>query len=161
MVKSSGKFYRNFVVLLMVNFVALALGAAYTDSGVSSDWYKSLNQASWTPPGWVFGMAWTTIGVTYALMMTYLSVSSYRHIDQVHNWFWFSVAFNIMWNPVFFWKHFLWLGVIVLVILSYLIFRLVDFTRSSMGWKIAWLGMPYFIWLMIATSLNLYIALMN
>lgn len=161
MVKNSGNFLKNFAVLLMVNFGALALGAAYTDPGTSSDWYTSLNQAPWTPPGWVFGAAWTTIGITFSLMMTFLSISTYRHIDQLQRWFWFSVTFNIMWNPVFFWKHYVWLGVVVLGILSYLIYRLVDFTRETMGWKVAWLGMPYFVWLMIATSLNLYIAIMN
>ena len=161
MVKSSGKFERNLIFLLLVNIFALALGAAYTEPGISSDWYASLNQAPWTPPGWVFGAAWATIAITYSIMVTYLSVSSYRHLDEIRNWYWFSVAFNIMWNPVFFLKHWTIVGGIILIILSYLIFRLVDFTRKTMGWKVAWLGIPYFIWLMIATSLNLYIVLMN
>ena len=161
MVKISGKFLTNFVVLLMVNFGALALGAAYTDPGTSSDWYLNLPKAPWNPPGWVFGAAWTTIGITYSLMMTYLSVSTYRHLDQIQRWFWFSVTFNILWNPVFFWKHQIWMGIVILGILSYLIYNLVDFTRKTMGWKVAWLGMPYFVWLMIALSLNLYIGIVN
>ena len=155
------KFWYKLAILLMINFGALALGAAWTDPGTNSDWYRLANQAPWTPPGWVFGAAWFTIGVTYSIMMAFLDTSKYRHIDEIQRWFWFSVALNIAWNPVFFWLHAKWMGVVVLVVLSYLIYRLVDFTRESLGWKVAWLGMPYFIWLMIALSLNLYIAIMN
>ena len=155
------KFWYKLVILLMVNFGALALGAAWTDPGTNSDWYRLANQAPWTPPGWVFGAAWFTIGVTYSIMMAYLDTSVYGKWEEVQRWFWFSVVLNIAWNPVFFWLHATGLGVIILLLLAYLIFRLVDFTREAMGWKVAWLGMPYFIWLMIALSLNLYIAIMN
>ena len=151
----------KFIILLMINFGALALGAAWTDPGTSSDWYVNANQAPWTPPGWVFGAAWFTIGVTYAVMMAFLDNSKYRDLDQIQHWFWASVALNILWNPIFFSWHATWLGVVILLGLSYCIFSLTDFARKALGWKVAVFGMPYFIWLMIATSLNMYIAIMN
>jgi len=154
-------FWYKFGILLMVNFGALALGNAWTSTGVISDWYINANQAPWTPPGWVFGAAWFTIAVTFSVMMAFLDTSTYRHLDEIQRWFWYSVALNILWNPVFFWLHAKWMGVIVLLVLSYLIYRLVNFSREALGWKVAVFGMPYFIWLMIATSLNMYIALMN
>ena len=154
-------FWYKFAVLLMVNFGALALGNAWTSSGVISDWYVNANQAPWTPPGWVFGAAWATIGVTFAVMMAFIDTSTYRHLDQVQRWFWLSVVLNIAWNPVFFGLHAVWTGVGVLMLLSFWIYNLIDFARKTMGWKVAVFGMPYFIWLMIATSLNMYIAIMN
>jgi len=155
------KFWYKLVILLMVNFGALALGAAWTDPGTNSDWYRLANQAPWTPPGWVFGAAWFTIGVTYSIMMAYLDTSVYGKWEEVQRWFWFSVVLNIAWNPVFFALHAIGLSIIILLALAYQIFNLVDFTRDKLGWKVAWLGMPYFIWLMIALSLNLYISIMN
>ena len=155
------KFIYKFAILLMVNFGALALGNAWTSSGITSEWYTTANQAPWTPPGWVFGAAWFSIAVTFSAMMAFIDTSTYRHLDEVKRWFWWSVVLNILWNPVFFWLHMKWLGVAVLIGLSFLIYRLVDFTRKSMGWKVAILGVSYFGWLMIATSLNMYIALMN
>jgi len=155
------KFWYKLVILLMVNFGALALGAAWTDPGTNSDWYRLANQAPWTPPGWVFGAAWFTIGVTYSIMMAYLDTSVYGKWEEVQRWFWFSVVLNIAWNPVFFTFHAVGLGIILLLSLAYQIFNLVEFTQDKLGWKVAWLGMPYFIWLMIALSLNLYIAIMN
>ena len=161
LITMNNKWFYKFGILMLINFGALALGAAWTDPGTSSDWYVNANQAPWTPPGWVFGAAWFTIAVTYAAMMAFLDTSKYRHIDEIQRWFWFSVVLNIAWNPVFFLFHGVGLGIIILLALAYQIFNLVDFTRESLGWKVAWLGMPYFIWLMIALSLNLYIAIMN
>ncbi|MEM6378823.1 MAG: TspO/MBR family protein, partial [Bacteroidota bacterium] len=49
------------IIFLILNFVALGIGGFFTGPGTSSEWYNNLNQAPWTPPGWVFGAAWTTI----------------------------------------------------------------------------------------------------
>ena len=68
---------------------------------------------------------------------------------------------NISWNPVFFGLHAVGLGIIILLSLAYCIFNLVEFTKEKLGWKVAWLGMPYFLWLMVALSLNLYFTIMN
>lgn len=63
---------KKILIFLVINFTALAIGGFYTGSGVSSDWYESLNKAPWTPPGWVFGAAWTFIMICYAFFMAYL-----------------------------------------------------------------------------------------
>jgi tryptophan-rich sensory protein len=49
----------------------------------------------------------------------------------------------------------------VFVLLSYFIYLIIDSNRKMFGWKYAWLGLPYFIWLMVATSLDMYISIMN
>ena len=48
---------KTFVLFFVLNFAALALGGLFTGSGVTSDWYTKANQAPWTPPGFVFGLA--------------------------------------------------------------------------------------------------------
>ncbi|MDG2281196.1 MAG: tryptophan-rich sensory protein, partial [Flavicella sp.] len=50
---------KRILLFLVLNFTALAVGGLFTGTGVSSDWYQNLNQAPWTPPGWVFGFMWT------------------------------------------------------------------------------------------------------
>jgi len=49
------------ITFLLLNFGALAVGGFFTGKGVPSYWYSDLIKAPWTPPGWVFGFAWTTI----------------------------------------------------------------------------------------------------
>jgi benzodiazapine receptor len=49
------------IFFLVLNFSALAIGSWLMNNGPITNWYMNLNQAPWTPPGWVFGIAWTTI----------------------------------------------------------------------------------------------------
>ena len=61
---------QRLILFLTLNFGALALGGIFAGQGAVSDWYEALNKAPWTPPGWVFGFAWTTIMICYSLFMT-------------------------------------------------------------------------------------------
>jgi tryptophan-rich sensory protein len=101
------------LVFLVVNFTALAIGGLATKNGVSSDWYAQLNKAPWTPPGWVFGAAWTSIMVCYAIYMAY---AWEIQLDKKHVLLLFIAQWilNVLWNPVFFssncpyWLHFIY-----------------------------------------------------
>ena len=64
--------FKKIILFLVLNFGALAIGSYFTDSGASSDWYQNLNKAPWTPAGWVFGAAWTSIMICYSVYMAYL-----------------------------------------------------------------------------------------
>ena len=52
-------------LFLLLNFGALAIGSYFMNNGPQSNWYLTLNKAPWTPPGWVFGVAWTTIMICF------------------------------------------------------------------------------------------------
>ena len=147
-----------FLGFAVLNFGGLAFGQIWTGDGVTSEWYTTLNQAPWTPPGWVFGLAWTTIALTFSAFMAW----SWAEIDiEVMVMYPFALVLNILWNPIFFGLHWTWVGVVILLLLSFVIYHMTDFARCIHGWKVAWLLLPYFTWLMIATSLNLYISIMN
>jgi len=111
-----------------------------------------------TPPGGVVGLAWTTIAITFSLLMTSFYLKNSAKSLRL---FFPALILNISWNPVFFGLHWVWTGVMVLVLLSYFIYLIIDSNRKMFGWKYAWLGLPYFIWLMVATSLDMYISIMN
>lgn len=66
------KSFPQFLVFLVLNFTALGIGGFATGPGVASSWYQNLNQAPWTPPGWVFGVAWTTIMVCFTFYLVVL-----------------------------------------------------------------------------------------
>lgn len=51
------KFTGTLILFLVLNFGALGIGTILMDNGPQSLWYTSLNQAPWTPMGWVFGAA--------------------------------------------------------------------------------------------------------
>ena len=147
------------ILFLFANFAALAIGGLFTGKGVPSDWYTSLQKAPWTPPGWVFGAAWTTIMVAFSIYMAYLwpSISNKRLILGIYLLQW---VLNVAWNPAFFHFHFVGLALLVISALTVLIVFMIFYFRTELGWYTLLLA-PYAIWLLIATSLNGYILLYN
>jgi benzodiazapine receptor len=147
------------VIFLIINFAALGLGSLFTTNGVNSDWYANLNKAPWTPPGWVFGAAWTTIMVCFAIYMAFAWNSSINRNGLIAL---FSLQWilNVSWNPVFFKYHQSFLGLIIIVSLTILVgyFLFSYFTHLKIK---SVLILPYFIWLIIASSLNGFILLQN
>jgi tryptophan-rich sensory protein len=147
------------LLFLLINFAALGLGGFFTGNGVSSDWYVNLNKAPWTPPGWVFGAAWTTIMICFSFYMAYA-------VKQVDNFKWLIGLFvlqwilNVVWNPVFFYYQQVLLGLIVISLLTLLVGYFFFNYWSVLKLKALFI-LPYLIWLIIATSLNAYVLVKN
>jgi len=152
------KFFRTFVGLLIINFGALGIGSVLMDNGPQTEWYTSLNQAPWTPPGWVFGVAWTTIMICFSIYMAYLFIQ--KPSKKLTLLFLIQFALNVSWNYIFFNQHLVGLGLVVIFGLTLLVgFFLVHY-RKELQTKTL-LILPYFVWLCIATSLNAYILFNN
>ena len=146
------------LLFLIINFGGLFIGGLFTGEGVPSDWYQNLNKAPWTPPGWVFGAAWTTIMICFSVYLAIL----WKKITLKNLLYLYIAEFilNVIWNPLFF--HFKWINVALLSIslLTILIIYMAVSLRVEMRYKTL-LIFPYLIWLIIATSLNGYIVLYN
>lgn len=147
------------ILFLIINFAALGIGGLFTSNGVSSDWYFNLNKAPWTPPGWVFGFAWTTIMICFSVYMAYLWESSDSR-KKLSALFIIQWILNVIWNPVFFKYHLSFPGLIIIVSLTFLVGYLLFRYFSRLRIKSIFI-LPYFLWLIIASSLNAYICLMN
>ena len=66
------------VLFLFINFGGLAIGSWLMNNGPTSSWYTNLNQAPWTPEGWVFGAAWTIIMICFSVYLGQLFVKQNR-----------------------------------------------------------------------------------
>lgn len=153
------KFIARSFVFLLLNFFALTLGGLFTADGVSSEWYQTLDKAPWTPPGWVFGAAWTFLMICYAI---YLAIVWKEKSLQKKNAALYAMQwiFNVSWNPIFFYYHLDILGLINLLLLSAVLFGTAMLNVKSFR-TATLLILPYIIWLCIATSLNAYITFNN
>ena len=147
------------IIFLVLNFAALGLGSLFTSKGVSSDWYLNLNKAPWTPPGWVFGFAWTSIMICFAFFMAY-AWNSVANRNLLIGLFTVQWILNILWNPVFFKYQEVFLGLVVISLLTLLIGYFLFAYFSGLKLKVL-LVLPYLLWLLIATSLNAYILVKN
>lgn len=144
--------------IIILNIIGLALGSMWTDPGTSSEWYSSIIKAPWSPPGWVFGAAWSTIALTFGIFMSQLWVK--RNMEAIFLYL-TSFVLNVIWNPIFFYLHWTLLGAIVITLLGLNILALIHLARTQYSWKMSFWAFPYFIWLVIATSLNWFIVIMN
>ena len=147
------------ILFLALNFGALALGGIFAGQGAVSDWYDGLQKAPWTPPGWVFGFAWTTIMICFSIFMS----MAWEKINNKKKFvLLFSIQWilNVGWNPSFFYYLNVLLGLIIICSLTILIaYLLVDYYKK-LG-SLTFFLLPYLIWLCIASSLNGYILFMN
>ena len=146
-------------IFLLLNFGALALGGLFTSKGVPSEWYISLSKAPWTPPGWVFGAAWTTIMICFSIYMAnvWTATEDKRFLILLYSVQW---ILNVGWNPTFFYYHKVLTALLLISALTLLILFILLFYWQTLKLQ-SLLIAPYFIWLLIATSLNGYIFFKN
>lgn len=151
--------YIRLIIFLVLNFAALGIGGMFTKTGVPSDWYQNLNKAPWTPPGWMFGLAWTTIMITFSVYMAYVwgKTDNKTFLATLYIFQW---ILNVGWCLVFFKNQLVLLGFIVILALTILIAYML-FAGFAQYKYWALLVLPYFLWLVIATSLNAYIQFNN
>ena len=161
--KTKSAFNRNFVYLsilfLFLNFFGLYLGVYFTGDGVTSDWYQTLNKAPWTPPGWVFGFAWTSIMICFAFYLSKLFIKDPNKkrnvIIYTSQW-----ILNLSWNPLFFYFHEMAIAMIILILLLIILLYFLYVNYSTIKTS-SFLLLPYVLWLIVACSLNAYTLINN
>lgn len=152
------KIIKLFLFFLIINFSALALGSWLMDNGPLTNWYINLNKAPWTPPGWVFGAAWTVIMICFSIYLANLfNKNKSLHLKTLFS---IQLILNISWNYIFFNLHLITLGLLVITCLTFTVFYFF-FNYKNQVKNLSYLLLPYMIWLLIATSLNAYILLNN
>lgn len=114
-------------------------------------WYDALNKPSWTPPRWVFPVAWTSL---YLLM----SLAGMRVAQAAGNgnatalWS-LQIALNTLWTPIYFGLHRIRAAMVVMVCL-WLAVALATFSFFGVDRVAGLLFVPYLIWVTIAAALN-------
>ncbi len=146
------------IFFLVLNFGALVIGSYFTEAGVLSEWYSNLDKAPWTPPGWMFGAAWSIIMVCFAIYMAYGT----KQINSrgLLSTFGIQWVLNVLWNLAFFYYQSISAGLIIISALTILVAYMLYHYWSRLKNKSFWLA-PYLLWMLIATSLNAYIFIRN
>lgn len=133
---------------------AMAMGGLF----MPGQWYVDLNRAPWNPPNYVFPIAWTILYTMIAIAGWLIFKQPNKQLKAL--WL-LQLLFNATWSWVFFGQHWVLLGLINLLILVILIAVLLFKSHQQKLKIIAWLLTPYFLWVLLASSLNAYIWLYN
>ncbi len=152
---------KKLVVFLILNFLALAIGSYFIGNIQTDTWYQGLAKAPWTPPGWVFGAAWTVVMITFSLFLS-KAIDPRESVKPIAIYILFAIQFllNVGWNLVFFRHHMILTGMAVIFFLTALVIWFTWWGFWAKG-KVGIYMLPYLLWLLIATSLNIYIVFHN
>ncbi len=125
-----------------------------------SPWYEHLNKSSLTPPGFIFSVVWSLLYGLLAVIAWMLSNHKEALAKKNTLLFALQMLMNWAWTPLFFGLHWTMLSALWLVSLSCLnLFLVIKLKKTHK--TIAWLLMPYLLWLVFASYLNVVIALSN
>lgn len=125
------------------------------------DWYKTLIQPPLAPPGWLFAPVWT---VLYILMLVSLFFYAIERTNKDKSWgcvlFFLQLILNFIWSPVFFGMKNIALALVIVILLDILVFwNIVEFFKVSK--KSGIILIPYLVWILFATYLNIGLLILN
>lgn len=126
------------------------------------NWYSRLIKPTWAPPAWLFGPVWTFLYVLIALSYgtVFYKVYTKQWPMIVALPFILNLTFNFAFSPIQFGlQNNLLAAVDILFVLGTLVWAmLVIYPYAS--W-IAFFQIPYLLWVMFATYLQLTITYLN
>lgn len=141
--------------LALVFFFAASMSAGATGALFKPGaWYRTLSKPVWTPPNWLFPIAWTLLYICMSVAVWWVAMTdSIWALPAVALWAWQMVV-NAVWSPVFFGLRRLGAAFVVILALwtGVALTTLVFFLVSPFS---GWLMVPYFIWVSYAGALNL------
>ena len=118
-------------------------------------WYSTLNRSAFTPPNYVFPIAWTILyGLIGASGWLIWQIKPSREIDKIKTLYVVQLLLNWAWSPVFFSYQSPDWALIILIAMVLAVGSLISSTYRKVGWA-AGLLIPYFHWIIFATYLNI------
>ena len=132
---------------------SLVLGSLASSDASNDQWYQNLNKSNLNPPGYIFGIVWP---ILYFLM----SISAYRTFNSIKNLFYIQLILNTIWSWLFFSFHMPLISLVDINLLIFLnIFILFKMLKVDIFSGVIYL--PYIMWLVFASYLNVFIVLYN
>ena len=154
------------VVFIAISFAVAALGTLATLENVDG-WYADAEKAPWSPPNFLFGPVWTVLYPLMAIAAWLVWRERARvNVRPALTMYVIQLVLNALWTPVFFGLYpsigvpALWGALVIILALDVMV--LVTMLRF---WPVrrlaAWLLVPYWAWVLFATTLNAAVAILN
>ena len=121
--------------------------------------YNMLQKPPFAPPGAVFPIVWTILYILMGISYGILKVNN--QADEEVDWIYYiQLAINALWSIIFFifkWRLFAFVWIILLAIA--IILMIIKFYNKNK--VVGFLQIPYFLWVIFATYLNLGFYILN
>lgn len=147
----------------LLALIALMQAIGFLSSFLAGDIksvYEQLTQPPLSPPGWVFGVVWPILYVLIAIAAYLIHNSADARKSNALFWFYVQLLLNFSWTIIFFRFELYWASVAVIILLVILAgYTAVLFGRINK--HAGALMVPYILWLLFATYLNIGVAILN
>lgn len=148
----------------IIVFVLLTFAVGYVSSVVQEpamqEWYPALVKSTLNPPGIVFAIVWP---ILYLLMG--VSAGIIWNMRSIYTWltifvFFVQLGLNLLWSIAFFGMRSPVVGLVVLTLLlvSVVLYMTVAYMQNR---AVAYMNIPYMLWLLFALYLNAVVVLYN
>lgn len=144
----------TFFIFLLACGAAAATGIIFKPG----QWYENLIKPGFTPPNWLFPVAWTLI--YFLLAWVGYRLSSIPGSQVVLALWAAQIALNVLWTPVFFGAHRIFTAMIIIALL-WLVVAVMVLMALKLDVISGLLLLPYLAWLCVAAALNFFILRKN
>lgn len=126
----------------------------------NSLWYNSLTKPFLSPPNWIFAPVWFILYFTILISLILYIIKPAENKGLGYFYFAMQLILNFLWSPVFFAAQNIAFALVIVVLLD--IFILLTILKFYSVSRVSGLILiPYFLWSLFATYLNLAYLLLN
>lgn len=128
---------------------------------IDYNWYNELTKPYLSPPSWVFTPIWIILYIMIlSSLIIYLTNPTIFSKTKGYIFFTIQIILNLLWSPAFFLMKNIGLALATIILLDITVFFTIKhFYRVS---KLsAYLLIPYFVWILFATYLNIAFLALN
>jgi len=142
----------KFILPLLVILTA-TIGSIANININADGWYGELVKSPLNPPGYVFGIVWP---ILYLLM----GIVAFLAAERIWKLFIIQLILNAAWSWIFFYYQLPIIALLDIALLILINVMIVMNLRASSK-ALAWLYLPYLLWLFFAAFLNISIVYLN
>ena len=140
----------SLILLIPLTLIVGSFASANTGTDL---WYQGLIKSDLNPPGYVFGIVWP---ILYLLM----GITAWRTFEIIKNLFYIQLFLNAIWSWLFFSFHLPLISLIDIWLLIYINIKII-LKVLKIDKLAGLLYVPYILWLLFASYLNLFIVINN
>ncbi len=149
--KNLGLFLYCFIPVAL----AMALGAYFNNEAISG-WYQLLEKPILTPPDYVFPIVWNIIYlmIIITFFIAFKTLTAPEDILTTKKYFFGQLALHVLWTFCFFAHGMAAVGLLIIIALDTMVaLNIIWFWNKKR--ICAWMLIPYYCWLLLATWLNI------
>ena len=154
----NNKLSKEELISILIPVIGGFLSGLISMGGIKE--FNMLNKPFLAPPGFLFPIVWTILYILMGISSYLIYNENHYHSDCCLKIYAINLFVNFLWSPIFFGLNlrlFALIWIIVLdIIVAYMIWCFYNVNK-----KAAYLQIPYLVWCLFATYLNLFFYLLN